>query len=253
MNMTSTSTDQVPVIRPNSFAIYAVKRRAFSEQHQYDEALIGKLQCVVGFLMIYVPQFLLASIGVDAPVLSLAFYKKLEDFRMIGMDVAEVALKKFCLRTWYLQSEVTLLDLFSQRISEDSRNEGFQKVFPLENPTSKKVGESLSNDTGLAALINIKSFKFSCILSNSWEELHNQHLRGATLPATERPWSLPRQQSDCAEKAIKMVLCPWFCEQVKTCSQKIISLMLFQVIDRDSISSPKNMTVKIKMRILFIC
>ena len=65
-----------------AFDIYANKTLAFSQQLELEQEMIAKLKSFCSFFVtVYIPHFLSSSIGVDASINDLTFYKNLLAYR----------------------------------------------------------------------------------------------------------------------------------------------------------------------------
>ena len=65
-----------------AFGIYANKALAFSQQLELEQDMIAKLKSFCSlFVTVYIPHFLSSSIGVDASINDLTFYKNLFAYR----------------------------------------------------------------------------------------------------------------------------------------------------------------------------
>ena len=95
-----------------SFGIYINKAVAFADQLELDADVLQPLIRVATFIAtLYVPYFISASTGCDAPVNDLEMYKKLNIFSNTDSDLAESVLAVLCRHTWYLQEETALRSL----------------------------------------------------------------------------------------------------------------------------------------------
>ena len=81
---------------------------------------------------LYVPYYISASIGCDAPMNDSEMFKKLKIYSKTDKDVAESALAVLCRHTWYLQEETVPFALFSKKLSIDEKSMLAVKILTLE-------------------------------------------------------------------------------------------------------------------------
>ena len=70
----------------------------------------------------YVPPFLLATLGRDAPSNDLNLYKATIQYREVDEELADCALDTLSRHKWYLTGEVVPFSLFSDNVTEDEKS-----------------------------------------------------------------------------------------------------------------------------------
>lgn len=112
-----------------STILYSAKIYAFSEQLEMDD---GDLDLYSRFLMFtslyYVPWWLAASRGVDAPVDDLIMWNHLKQYRSVDPVVADAALASLERHLWYLTEELTPLSLFSDKLSNVEKSKMAKRI-----------------------------------------------------------------------------------------------------------------------------
>ena len=80
-------------VRFMAWSLCSMKAFAFSSEMDCSKEIIKKLQCFTLFhVTIYIPQFLMSSIGSDAAINDLSLHKKLQKFRDTDEVIGEEAL-----------------------------------------------------------------------------------------------------------------------------------------------------------------
>ena len=106
-----------------AFGIYINKALAFSEQLGFDREVVQALIRVATFITtLYVPYYISASSGCDAPVNDLEMFKKLKIYSLTDSELAESAQAVLCRHTWYLQEETVPFALFSKKLTIDEKS-----------------------------------------------------------------------------------------------------------------------------------
>ena len=97
-----------------AWSLCSMKAFAFSSEMDCSKEIIKKLQCFTLFhVTIYIPQFLMSSIGSDAAINNLSLHKKLQKFRDTDEVIGEEALKTLERHLWYLSDLTIPMALFS--------------------------------------------------------------------------------------------------------------------------------------------
>ena len=133
------------------------------EQLGYDQDYTSQLLGMVRFnSLIYVPYWLTASIGADAPINDLILYKKLLKYKELDAEVAEIAISKLSLHLWYLTEEVVAFALFSNKLDNDDKARMAAKLLTYAlTPGQLKIGKptfpKLNAETTLASFVGSRS------------------------------------------------------------------------------------------------
>ena len=118
----------------------------------------------------YVPQFLLASLGRDAPSNDLNLFKSLLQYREVDQEVADTALETLERHKWYLTEYVVLFSLFSDITSEEEKAKIVDRLNTLPRDSVPSLGHPtfpvVTEDTELWALITPKSRQFFDIVKS---------------------------------------------------------------------------------------
>ena len=116
----------------------------------------------------YVPQFLLASLGRDAPSNDLTLYQNLLQYREVDQEIADIALDTMSRHLWYLAEHVVLFALFSDNVKEDEKKKMVAKLLSLPKDSVPSLGHPdfpvVTEDTQLWDLVTSKSWQFFDIL-----------------------------------------------------------------------------------------
>ena len=125
-----------------------VRERCFSkkvdEQLVFDEQTLQNLWRWGQFaLKFYVPQFLLASLGRDAPSNDLNLYKALLHYREVDRELADSALDTLSRHRWYLAEHVVPFALFSDNVTEEEKAKIAEKLLTLERDTVPSLGHPI--------------------------------------------------------------------------------------------------------------
>ena len=175
-----------------NFGIYTLKALAFSDQLNLDEEDITKLTRLAIFLCpLYIPYFVSGSIGSDAPINDLEFFKKLVRFSSMDPELGDCAKTILLRHTWYLQEETVPMALFSDKLTEDDKSRLASKMLTFESnkPShwdSEEGGEvryelgkpvlnlDLTPATKLIDLVGVNSFMIFDLLGISWDWLRDK-------------------------------------------------------------------------------
>jgi hypothetical protein len=144
--------------------LYGAKMFMFSKQMGYDADMIEKLRRLNVFLnLFYVPLWMKASRGSDAPILDLNFIHDMMDYRLVDPEIADVVLKKLSNHGWYLTEEVVPFVLFSNHysINDVVKQDIASKLLEMPVPDSFRLGKPLfrkiTRNTTLLDLIGPES------------------------------------------------------------------------------------------------
>ena len=118
----------------------------------------------------YVPQFLLASLGRDAPINDLNLFKATLQYREVDQEVADSALETLGRHKWYLTEHVVPFALFSDNVSEEEKAQMSEKLLSLPRDEVPSLGHPdfpvVTEDTELCDLVTPKSWQFFDILKS---------------------------------------------------------------------------------------
>ena len=175
-----------------AFAIYINKALAFSDQLEFDKETVVALTRVAKFITtLYVPYYISASSGCDAPVNDLEMFKKLHKYSNTDPEVAESVLAVLCRHTWYLQEETIPFALFSKMLTIDEKSRLAARLLTFESSKPKHWSQELGPDqetyqlgkpileldivhqTSLVDLLGSNSFLLWDILGLDWQWLQH--------------------------------------------------------------------------------
>ena len=100
---------------------------------------------------IYIPHFMMSTIGSDAAVNDLALHKKLQKFRDVDEVIGDEALKTLERHLWYLSDLTVPMALFSEKVDLDIKSRMAAKLLALKKnnkaqklrkPKFPKIGPS---------------------------------------------------------------------------------------------------------------
>ena len=124
--------------------------------------LVALRRFVIFNVLIYVPHFLSAGIGADAPFNDLKLFKQLCRFRAIDSELSDTALNVLRRHLWYLTEEVAIFSLFSSKVSDDEKSRMSARLLTFEPPDSFHVGKpefpDILEKTQLVDLVGPKSW-----------------------------------------------------------------------------------------------
>ena len=151
--------------------LYSNVMYAFQDVLGYESDTIASLRRFVLFnVLLYVPHFLSAGVGADAPTNDLNLYKKLSQFRAIDSELADTALNVMRRHFWYLTEEVVIFSLFSNKVTEDEKSRIAARLLtiadPVDFPAEKPDFPDVLDTTQLVDLVG----------SNSWFIFHRLKL-----------------------------------------------------------------------------
>ena len=167
-----------------AFAILSLKLLAFCHQQVvkdacfsvksaktllYDETQVELLKRFCHYAVrYYVPMFLTASQGADAPVNDLQLYKNLHLFKATDEDLADKALAILSRHLWYLTPTLVMFSLFSDKLNEDEKSRMAAKLLSLPRNADTRFGKpefpQLTVDTELSDLVTTDSWIFFDII-----------------------------------------------------------------------------------------
>ena len=161
---------------------------------------------------IYIPHFLMSSIGSDAAVNDLTLHKKLQKFRVVDEVIGDEALKTLERHLWYL-SDLTVA-LFSEKVDLDIKSRMAAKLLSLQKKKKNTKAQKLRKPkfpkigpkTELYDLVTEESLEFFSIIKvdynwleqpvGSWEDNEDYN--------TDREFvHTVKTTNDLAERAIK--------------------------------------------------
>ena len=211
-----------------AFGIYINKGLAFSDQLGFDEETIHALTRVARFVTtLYVPYFISASCGCDAPVNDLEMFKKLKIYSRTDSDVADSVLAVLCRHTWYLQEETVPFALFSKMLTIDEKSRLAAKLLTLEGSKPLHWKEELGTEqetyqlgkpilelnlvpqTCLVDLLGSNSLLLWDILGLDWQWLQQspeEWDKSASYQEMKEYVCTVKVTNDCAERGVKVCI-----------------------------------------------
>ena len=156
--------------------LYASKIYGFSKQLDIDKDYLNLYERFCLFCSLYyVPWWLSASKGIDAPVNDLEFWNAMQVYHKIDKDVASAALYSFENHLWYLSEELTPLCLFSAKVNPKQKSQIAKKImktkgkYDEESSRGQTVMPVLTTRTKLVDLVGPKSWTaFSKFVDTEW-------------------------------------------------------------------------------------
>lgn len=103
--------------------LYSAKIVAFSDQLELDEGVLELYTRFVLFCALYyVPWWLVASKGIDAPIHDLEFWNAMQSYKKGDPDVADAAITALERHLWYLTEEMAPISLFSDKLTNADKS-----------------------------------------------------------------------------------------------------------------------------------
>ena len=117
---------------------------------------------------IYIPHFMMSSIGSDAAVNNLTLHKKLRNFRDVDEVIGEEALKTLERHLWYLSDLTIPMVLFSEKVDPDIKARLAARILALKDKKKKKAG-SLKLVKPKFPKIGWTTELYDLVTEDSWE------------------------------------------------------------------------------------
>ena len=121
-------------------------------------------------IQFYVPSFLLATLGRDAPSNDLNLFKSTIQYRNIDPEVADSALDTLARHKWYLVGQVIPFSLFSDNVTEDEKSRIAAKLLATEREESVSLGlpayPVVTEQTELWDLVTPQTWQFFDIVKS---------------------------------------------------------------------------------------
>lgn len=140
-----------------SKAIYVLKIYLFRHQFEISPQTLKACKTFCSFLCLYyVKYWITCPLSCDAAINDLTFIQEITDFKLISTKTVVTAIKALKRHLWYLGEELIVLGLFSDNVSNETKNLMQQKLLslkaqnkltPLHLQSIKKV---IKNSTVLA-------------------------------------------------------------------------------------------------------
>ena len=151
------------VVRDSCFSLTVKEKK--TKKVVFDQAQLDQLQRFCHYaLMFYVPQFLTAARGADAPFNDLQLFKKLNRFKTTDETLANKALDTLSRHLWYLAPTTVLFSLFSNLVTDDEKSGIAAKLLSLPRDTEIKFGlpsfPEVTATTQLRDLVTPQSWQF---------------------------------------------------------------------------------------------
>ena len=118
----------------------------------------------------YVPSFLLATLGRDAPSNDLNLFKATIQYREVDKELADCALDTLSRHKWYLTGEVVPFSLFSDNVTKDEKSRIAARLLSTQREETVSLGlpnfPVVTETTELWDLVTPASWKFFDILKS---------------------------------------------------------------------------------------
>ena len=155
--------------------IYAMKMFLFSDAMNYDVVTQMKLERLNTFLaLFYSPRWMNAQSAPDAPLNDLSFFKDMIRYKEVDPEIAAAVLSKLANHKWYLTQEVVVFALFSNNVSNDTKQSIAMRLSSCEKPQCFRKGKPLfpaiQEETTLADLVGPESYLLfeTLAISTDW-------------------------------------------------------------------------------------
>ena len=151
------------VVRDSCFSLTVKEKK--TKKFVFDQDQLDQLQRFCHFaLMFYIPQFLTAARGADAPFNDLQLYKNLNRFKTTDETLANKALDTLSRHLWYLAPTTVLFSLFSNLVTEEEKSGIAAKLLSLPRDSEIQFGipkfPELTVTTQLRDLVTPQSWQF---------------------------------------------------------------------------------------------
>ena len=162
-----------------AWSLCSLKAFAFSSNMDFSEETKENLRRITLFqITIYIPHFLMSSIGSDAAFNDLSLHKKLQKFQDIDEVIGGEALKTLERHLWYLSDLTIPMALFSEKVDPDIKARLAARILAMKNNKKKaqKLGKpkfpKIGRTTELYDLVTEDSWEFFSIIKvdDNWLE-----------------------------------------------------------------------------------
>jgi len=195
--------------------LYAGKMFMFSKEMSYNEETFEHLRRINVFLnLFYVPLWMRASSGADAPYYDLQLFHDMIAYREVDKEIAEEVLRKLANHCWYLTEEVVPFVLFSNNpaVTEEIKQEIARKIMITPIPENFRLGKpvfrSIASDTTLTDLVGPDSHTLfqSLHIGNTWlGKPVNQWKEDPDFIVAETFVRNVKVVNDAAERGVKLM------------------------------------------------
>ena len=181
---------------------------------EFDDEYKASLSRFVKFSsLVYVPYFMLSSIGADAPFNDLELFKLLNKYKGIDSEVAEIAIAAMKRHLFYLTQENVVLVLFSNRLDDDQKSRIASRMLTYPKPDKFKAEKpkppaQIDQTTSLESLVGERSWTLFHVLNiqTSWLEEDPSRWSEDDNFCEARDWvRTAKVVNDSCERAIKMI------------------------------------------------
>ena len=236
-----------------SLFLYAGKIFAFSDQLVIED---GDLELYERFLMFcalyYIPYFLSASIGVDAPYNDLEFWNTMKSFS--DKEIADAAIMTQERHMWYITEELTPLCLFSDKLSHSEKGSIAKKILKMKKDYNPEIfGQPtqpiVTDRTRLIDLIGPQSWHiFSKFTSTEFLSRNpNTWPTDAGYNTMHKVLRNLKVVNDVAERAVKLV--SEYAEIITTDEDQ--KQYLYQVVEASRVALKIDKLTKENMQLAF--
>ena len=154
-----------------------VRDNIFSKKVKDEEGLIFDEETLENLwrwgqyaIKFYVPSFLLATLGRDAPSNDLNLVRSTIQYRDVDEELANFALETLNRHTWYLTGQVIPFSLFSDNVTEDEKSRIAARLLATQREESVSLGlpafPVVTDKTQLWDLVTPQSWQFFDIVKS---------------------------------------------------------------------------------------
>ena len=162
-----------------AFALCSLKNKCFSKKVDkrlvFEEETLRNLWRLGQYsVKFYVPQFLLASLGRDAPSNNLNLFQSLLQHREVDRELEDCTLDTLSRHRWYLAEHVIPFALFSNNVTEEEKRKMAEKLLTLERDSVPSLGlpefPEVTESSELCDFVTSKTWQFFDIVKSdpSW-------------------------------------------------------------------------------------
>lgn len=154
-----------------SKAIYSLKIYLFREQFQLTKKQTqGIAEVCIFIVIVYVKGWFTAPLANRAPNHDFQFLKRLDNYKLIDLDVSQEAVLKFKNHLWYLNPEAVALSFFDDELEVEVKRKMVEALNTVEEdttdrPTPKRIDVKLKDishlcNQDLDYFVSVRTFDF---------------------------------------------------------------------------------------------
>ena len=150
-----------------SKVLYSLKLWMFQEQvHLSENEKSGLTDMVKFIVMIYFEAWFECTSAIKAPFHDLKLIKKLDSYRSINQEIAEIATKKFLNHLWYLNEQNVAFSFFDENVSIEMKEKMVNSLKSVQcnNPIRATLELEEIQEVELSDFVTAGTIKFFDII-----------------------------------------------------------------------------------------